>query len=232
MGRVAYQTVGRNGSAFVSSTLSLVDGFRKSDAGQYACVAEINNTDYYHVQSKIVVLEDRPPLGQEITPSACSVESREVSFQLRVSGVECSNWRESIEQQVTENVHNVLSSVVYAMCVECSASLSDVITINRLQCIGEGGPGVLVSGAISTDRRRTTQEIFCALRKWQESRPFLQIGDRYYRIDEDCDIAAESPAGRECLTESLSLSAANTLPTISGFMLTIAASFIIMLSLH
>lgn len=215
-GSILSRTTSANNSAYVSASLIWQDGFLESDAGSYECVVHVNDTHYSRRESKTVSLKAADPVLQSFSPSPCQVQSSEISFQLRVSNVDCSEWRSDVKDQVTSSILRTILSVVAASCQDCP--VVDSVTVeDDLKCVEQQGDetAVLFSGRVEAEDSSQTELIFCALRRWQESGPLLQVNDQYYLLDESCAIEAESSAGRECAASGLQgISSASSLPSI------------------
>ena len=183
-------------SAFVSARLRWTNEFQEADAGTYTCVARANDTN--SVQTKVVTLKAGVGVSPTIVPEVCSTESRDVFFELRVLDSDCHTWGDGLSQHIAGNFLNDVMNAVTAECRDCVVSAENVVLLSSPTCSEEVMRAAVFRGMITTESRGQTEDIFCALKSWQESSPLVLINGDLLLVDQGCSVELESLESREC----------------------------------
>ena len=197
-GRVFFDAVQREGSAYVSARLRSGEDFEETDAGTYSCVVRANDTGI--ITSKDVILEytsAAPPTQVTPTPT-CSVDSREVLFELRMLDTDCDFWSEDLKQLIARDFMEEIVNAVGAECPECEVGLADLSLLSGPACSDQVIRAAVFRGMVSTDDRGRTEEIFCALSRWQGTRPLVLINNNFRVVDGNCSLELDSLESGEC----------------------------------
>lgn len=194
MAQIISNSTSRENSAFVSATLIWQDEFMDSDAGQYSCFVQGNDTVATAIAD--ITLESSPNSSLNSQPLNCSVNSPVAFFQIRVLDTNCQEWDSDIKQQISRRFMDIILSVVAAECELCLIVSSDLI-INT-ECSSQVERATVFRGTINTDESSTTEDIFCALYSWQQSGPFVLVNNSLHLVDQSCSAILESPADPEC----------------------------------
>ena len=197
-GRVFFDVAQREGSAYVSARLRSGEDFEETDAGTYLCVVRANDTGI--TTSKDVMLEytSAAPATQATPTSSCSVDSRNVLFELRMLDTNCDFWSEDLKQLIARDFMEEIVNAVGAECPECEVELADLSLLSGPTCSDQVTRAAIFRGAVSTDDRGHTEEIFCALSRWQGTRPLVLINNNFRVVDGNCSLELDSLESREC----------------------------------
>ncbi len=198
---VSDSTSSNQDSAFVSARLRWTVGFGESDIGDYTCIVRANDTNA--IQSKSVSLEQTLPTTPSLNPVQCSVSSAVTYFQIRVLETECLSWDDA---QRNNTARDFLSTIISVLEVECSdCEVTDVKITELPTCSNLVDRAAFFRGSISTTQRGTTEDLFCALNRWQESNAFVQIENTLYLVDSKCSFMSESSNAAECPNPSFTM---------------------------
>jgi hypothetical protein len=179
--------------AVVSAKLQWLGGFLESDAGNYTCVVQASDTDAS--SSKVVSIKLSTETLPTVSRIPCSVSSQDADFQVRVLDTDCQMWG-------ADTARDFIRGVASAECQDCVITTQD-IQIEDVPTCNEQERTVTVRGTVSTESPSRTQNVFCALNRWQQSGPLIVLDDRIYLIDSNLPLMA----GATSQTTSAALSA-------------------------
>ena len=184
--------------AFVSARLRWIDndGFLESDAGDYTCVVRASDTDA--VSSKVITLEIRTDPPPTETPMTCSVSSEETNFQVRVLDTNCLIWPEELKMEFARTFMDEVVNAVSAACQECVITSENIVVAGTPTCSQQVEGAAVFRGTVSTESLGRTQNIFCALSRWQQSGPLVWIDSDFHLVDRGCPAELRSPGAVEC----------------------------------
>lgn len=172
-------------AAFISARLILQGGFPGSDAVTFSCTIRANDTDL--VSTTAVTLEPSQNPALAPTPVPCSVDSRQVYFQIQVQGTDCSTLVSS----------DFLDTIVSAVNVVCKYCLEDKGIIVEHSCLDQADQAVY-RGEITSAEIALTKEVFCALQWWQMRGPLILVNSEPRTVDKNCPARLESPTDPPC----------------------------------
>lgn len=115
-----------------------------------------------------------------------------------------------------------------AECPDCTVSPNDVVIAGGPVCSEQVAGAAVFRGMVTTDAASRTEDLFCALSRWQQNGPLVQVNRMFYHVDAGCSIQLESLSStEECSPPDTSSSIAAMLPVIIG---TGVAGLVILLS--
>jgi hypothetical protein len=185
-------------SAYVSARLRWLDGFSESDAGNYTCVVRASDTGV--VSSEEVSLKIRTEPPPTATPTTCSVSSQEAYFQVRVLDTDCEMWGDDLKADIARDFMREVVNSVSAACQDCVVTSEDIQVNDVPTCSDQVERAAIFRGTLSTESSSRTQDIFCALSRWQQSGPLVRIGVDFHLVDRGCSIELRSLDALECVT--------------------------------
>jgi hypothetical protein len=172
--------------AVVSAKLQWLGGFLESDAGNYTCVVQASDTDAS--SSKVVSIELRTEPLPTGFPVLYSVSSQEADFQVRVLDTDCEMWGEDLKTDIARDFMREVVNSVSAACQDCVVTSED-IQVNDAPTCSEGS--AIFRGTVSTESSSRTQDIFCALSRWQQGMPLILINDNFSLVDSTLPLLAD-----------------------------------------
>ena len=200
---VSDSTSSNQDSAFVSARLRWTVGFGESDIGNYTCIVRANDTNA--IQSKSVSLEQTLPATPTPNPVQCSVLSDVTYFQIRIFDTDCLSWNPDLKEHIRASFLTAVINIIESECSGCEVT-SDNVGITELPtCSNLVDRAAFFRGSISTTQRGTTEDLFCALNRWQESNAFVQIENTLYLVDSKCSFMSESSNAAECPNPSFTM---------------------------
>jgi hypothetical protein len=209
-------------SAYVSARLRWLDGFSESDAGNYTCVVRASDTGVVSSEEVSLAICTEPP--PTATPMTCSMSSQEAYFQVRVLDTDCQMWGEDLKTDIARDFMRVAVNTVSAACQDCVITSEDIQVNDVPTCSEQVERAAIFRGTVSTESPSRTQDIFCALSRWQQSGPQVRIGVDFHLVDRGCSIELRSLETMECITgptetSSFTLIAIVTGSTVGGLLL-------------
>ena len=201
-------------SAFVSARLRWTNEFQEADAGTYTCVVHANDTNL--VQTKVITLEAGVGVPPTIVPEVCSIGSRDVLFEIRVLDSDCRTWGDGLRQHIAGNFLNDIMNAVTAECRDCIVSAENVVLLSGPVCSDQVMRAAVFRGMITTESRGQTEDIFCALKSWQENSPLVLVNGDLLLVDQGCSVELESLDNRECSGTTPPLISMELLPIVIG----------------
>ncbi len=195
---VSDSTSSNQDSAFVSARLRWIVGFGESDIGNYTCIVRANDTNA--IQSKSISLEQTLPATPTPNPVQCSVSSDVTYFQIRILDTECLTWNPDLKEHIRASFLTEIINIIESECSGCEVT-SDNVGITELpRCSDLVDRAAFFTGSITTPQRGTTEDLFCALNRWQANGPIVQINSRFHRVDSNCSLMTTSLTSSECST--------------------------------
>lgn len=179
-------------SVFISTTLQFSNGFLLNDVGTYDCIVQ-NST-----VSESITLSQAASPAIITAPAPCQVNSKNVSFQLRVLTTDCSPWDEALKQQIASNFKYVLTGGIISQCQSCVIDVDEIMVTQGPDCSVVKDGATVFQGSIWNNKINDTRDTFCALRNWWMLRPLVRISDDLQLTDVDCVMLVDSKTPREC----------------------------------
>ena len=199
-------------SAFVLARLRSLDGFLGSAAGNYTCAVRTNDTDAA-VSSKVITLLLHTEIPLTLTQMICSVSSLEKNFQVRVLYTDCLTWGEDLKVEIAKSFLRNMVNIVGATCQNCAITPQDITIESPPTCSQQVERATLFRGRVSTRNVSRTDDIFCALNRWQQSGPLIYINSNVHLVDRRCALDRSLDA-MECAS-GLNRSGSRSFPTIT-----------------
>jgi hypothetical protein len=179
---------------FVSAQLIFDNGFRTTDAGDYACMVPNTGASY----TSVFVLEIGQP---KISASPCSTYSTAFIFQLRILDAHCEEWTSSsLMQIVVPQFQRSLMGILAVLCRTCSGDFSGFTVVNAT-CSSEKHGAFLFKGSVMESPQ--SNKVLCTLNMWHQTAPVVAISNNLYAVDQNC-ILRTYLVSTECRNETLS----------------------------
>ena len=192
-------------SAIVSSRLRGNRAFSDSDIGNYTCIVQANDTDAFHSTDVYLNLSTSTP------DMRCSVESTQIFFHIRVLNTDCVTWVGDLKEHISDSFSEEMVNVVVEECSECSIMTDNIVISNSPTCSNQVEGAALFRGSITTSEVSLTENIFCALKRWQETEPLIAINNQLYQVDKRCNLESDSLTSSECSGYSTRTDKSNTI---------------------
>ena len=183
----------------VSAKLIFDVGFNSTYNGEYQCVVKETESS-----SSSRVQNERLTETGSVTstpPPTCSVTTSEVNFQIRILNTDCDSWTPAQRDSIGSAFPDELTRIIRMEC-SCDVSESYVETLATPVCSTKVDNGVVFRGTIRTTSASDTEEIFCALSDWQQTRPLVNINSQLFQVDTGCSLRVDSFSSPECVSTS------------------------------
>ena len=195
-GGVVSESSTMSATVTVLARLTWTREFLDSDAGGYQCVVCEPSTNV-SITFQTVLLKggnSNPPI------TSCSAQELSVYFQIRVFATDCESWKGALAADIASEFHNELLNTVKTECGSCELDDGDLQVLGSPQCSSKVNRAAVFRGQIQTGSQANTQPIFCALFKWQQRSPLIQINDQFHAVDDSCFLRASSFNNEECIS--------------------------------
>ena len=183
----------------------------------YLCFSEAlraNDTD--SVQTKLVTLEVGVGVSPTIVPEVCSIGTRDVFFELRVLDSACHTWGDGLRQHIAGNFLNYIMNAVTAECRDCIVNAENMLLLSGPVCSDQIMRAAVFRGMITTESQGQTDDIFCALKSWQENAPLVLMNGDMLLVDQGCSVELESLSSKECSGTNPPVISMQLLPIVIG----------------
>lgn len=168
-------------SPVVYSVLRFHDRFNSADTGDYECRIRALDKDQSH--SKVIKLQPTTYQPVHVLPTACHVKSSTPHFTIRILNAECSAWVGKLEADILI----IFRSAIIANCQDCVVKFDSVVILD-IKCSRLVERAAEISGYISAGEISESGPMFCALRRWQLTRPSIILNDLVYSVDSSLSI--------------------------------------------
>lgn len=177
--------------------LVFTSSFTEADEGNYSCAARSPNTTAF--QTKIIRLESskKAQYPYQIKCSE-SITSNTTFFRIRLLDTNCQNWNSRVKLEIAMNLLHVLRSAVVTECQNNCVN-DNIAIVGTPSCSENVNPTALILGSVTTNYTSETARTFCALSKWYQKEPLIQLtSDSYYRLDTNCSLLIGSLDSTGC----------------------------------
>ena len=193
----------------VSSRLRGNRAFSDLDVGYYTCIVQANDTDAFHSTDVYLNLSTSTP--EPVNNTECKVGSTQTFFHIRVLNTDCVTWVGDMKEHISDSFSEEVMNVVVVECSECSIMTDNIVISNSPTCSNQVEGAALFRGSITTSEVSLTENIFCALKRWQETEPLIAINNQLYQVDKRCNLESDSLTSSECSGYSTRTDKSNTI---------------------
>ena len=188
----------------ISSELIFMGGFQNErDAGEYFCSVQ-NQMNSASAQFSIQSGDS----AQAMLPCSEVVNSTN-PFQIRVLNTSCNKWISTDKNKYLALFIRSITSILYHSCPVCYITAAEQPTCKEEAALFR----VLLANPL------LTENVYCALLSWHQSRPAIALDNSMHLIDSSCSLIIGSlqDPGCHAVTSTINIVAFGS-ASLSGFL--------------
>jgi hypothetical protein len=113
-------------------------------------------------------------------------------------------WGEDLKEDIAGDFMRGVVNTVSAACQDCVLN-SQNIQLDVPTCDEQVEQAAIFRGTVSTESSNQTKDIFCTLRRWQQSGPLMWINMSFYPVDRGYSLEFRPPILMECTSHTISI---------------------------